>query len=80
MVKSVSTELQVNTVGFVLVSCSEFSSALRMVATFSSETSIDFQRTTWRYITEERILRKYRCWSLKLYMCVCSFPVFGEVM
>jgi hypothetical protein len=26
---------------------------------FSSETSLDFQRTTWRYIPEERTIQRY---------------------
>jgi hypothetical protein len=40
---------------FMLVSCFDYYSTLKMV-TNSAETSIDFQRTTWRYIPEDRIL------------------------
>jgi hypothetical protein len=43
--------------GFTLVSCSAYSSTLKMMATSSSETSVDFQRTTWRYIPEGCTLR-----------------------
>jgi hypothetical protein len=41
---------------FTLVSCSAYSSTLKMDATCSFETSVDFQRTTWRYIPEYRTL------------------------
>jgi hypothetical protein len=34
---------------FMLVSCSAYSSTQKMEAICSSETSFDFQRTTWRY-------------------------------
>jgi hypothetical protein len=36
-----------------------------MEATYSSETSVDFQRTTWRYIPEEITLYNIRCENLK---------------
>jgi hypothetical protein len=42
-----------------------FSSTLRMEATCSSETSVDSQRTTWRYIPEDRTLHNHRCENLK---------------
>jgi hypothetical protein len=42
---------------FTLVSCSVHSSTLKMEAICSSETSIDFQRTTWHCISEESTLR-----------------------
>jgi hypothetical protein len=38
---------------FTLVSCSAYSSALKMEAIYSSETSVDIQRTTRRYIPED---------------------------
>jgi hypothetical protein len=38
---------------FTLVSCFVFSSTLNMEATFSSKTSVDFQRTTRRYIPDD---------------------------
>jgi hypothetical protein len=43
-----------------LVSCSAFSSNLNMEVTCSSETSVDFQWTTRRYIAEGRTLHKHR--------------------
>jgi hypothetical protein len=42
---------------FMLVSYLAYSSTLKMEATCSSETSVDFQRITRRYIPEERALR-----------------------
>jgi hypothetical protein len=39
-----------------------------MQATCSHETSVDFQRTTWRYIPEDRTLYAYRCENLKSYI------------
>jgi hypothetical protein len=41
---------------FTLVSCLVYSSTLKMEATYSSKTSVDFQRTTRRYIPEDRTL------------------------
>jgi hypothetical protein len=41
----------------MLVSCSAYYSALKMEPICSSETSIDFQRTSRRYIPEDSILR-----------------------
>jgi hypothetical protein len=38
---------------FTLVSCSAYSSTLKMEAIYSPETSVDFQRTTRRCITED---------------------------
>jgi hypothetical protein len=35
---------------FTLVSCSAYSSTLKMEEIFSSETSVDFRRTAQRYI------------------------------
>jgi hypothetical protein len=37
-------------------------------ATCSSETAIDFQRTTRRYIPEDKTLHNHRCENLKSYM------------
>jgi hypothetical protein len=39
---------------FKLVSCLSYLSTLKIEATYSSETAVDFQRTTWRYIPEDR--------------------------
>jgi hypothetical protein len=45
-------------------SCLAYSSTLKMEATRSSETSVDFYRTTWRYIPEDRTLHNYICETL----------------
>jgi hypothetical protein len=42
---------------FTLVSCLAYFSTLKLEATCSSETSVDFQRTKGRYIPEDTILR-----------------------
>jgi hypothetical protein len=47
-----------------LVSCLAYSSTLKMEAICSSETSVDFQRTTWRYIPEDRTLHMYNLFWL----------------
>jgi hypothetical protein len=41
----------------MLVPCSAYSSTLKIEAISSSETSVDFQRTTWRYVPEDRTLK-----------------------
>jgi hypothetical protein len=41
---------------FMLVSCLAYSSTLMMEVVCSSETPVDFQRTTLRYIAEDREL------------------------
>jgi hypothetical protein len=50
-----------------LVSCSAYSSTLKMEAIFSFETSVDFQRTTQRYIPGGSTLHNHRCENLKSY-------------
>jgi hypothetical protein len=52
---------------FTLVSCLAYPSNLKMEATCSSQTSVDFQRTTRRYIPEDRTLHNHRCENLKYY-------------
>jgi hypothetical protein len=52
---------------FMLVFCLTYSSTLKMEATFSSETSVDFQRPT-RRIPEDRKLHNHRCENLKSYI------------
>jgi hypothetical protein len=52
---------------FTLVSCSAYSSTLKMEATCSSETSVDFHRTTRSYIPEVRTFHNHRCENLKSY-------------
>jgi hypothetical protein len=58
---------QVASRAFTLVSCSTYSSILNMEAICSSETSVDFQWTTRRYIPEDRTLHNHRFENLKLY-------------
>jgi hypothetical protein len=50
---------------FTLVSCLAYSSTMKMEATCSSETSVDFQRTTRHYIPEDKTLLKH-CYRLSL--------------
>jgi hypothetical protein len=50
---------------FMLVCCSAYSWTLNMEAIFSSETSVDFERTTRRYIPEVSTLHNHRCENLK---------------
>jgi hypothetical protein len=55
---------------FTLVSCSAYSSTLKMEAACSSETSVDFQTIILRIIPKERILDSHRregCENLKCY-------------
>jgi hypothetical protein len=51
---------------FALVSCFYYSSTLKM-NTRSSETSVDFQRTTRRYIPEDRTHHNHHRENLKSY-------------
>jgi hypothetical protein len=53
---------------FSLVSCSDYSSILKMEAIYSSETPVDTQRTTWCYIPEDGTLHNRRCENLKSYI------------
>jgi hypothetical protein len=55
---------------FMLVSCVAYSSTLKMEETCSSERALGFQRTTWRYIPEDKTLCKLTlsdCWVQWLY-------------
>jgi hypothetical protein len=52
--------------GGFLRSCSDYST-LKMEAIYSSEMSVDFQWTTWRYIPEESNIRNDRCENIKSY-------------
>jgi hypothetical protein len=47
-----------------------YSSTLKVEAICSPETSVEFQRTTRRYIPEERTINNHRCENLKLYLYV----------
>jgi hypothetical protein len=53
---------------FTLVSCSAYSSTLKKEAICSSETSVDFQRTTRLYIPEDSTLHTHRSEDLKSYI------------
>jgi hypothetical protein len=43
---------------FILVSCSTYTSTLKIEAICSNETSVEFQRTTRRYIPEDSTLQE----------------------
>jgi hypothetical protein len=58
---------------FTLVSCLAYTLTLKMEATCSLETSVDFQRTTWCYIPEDSTLHNHRCENLKSYKEPCLF-------
>jgi hypothetical protein len=47
------------------LTCLAYSSTLKMEATCSSETSVDFQRTTLRYISQGIILNNHCYENLK---------------
>jgi hypothetical protein len=49
---------------FVMVSFLAYTSTLRMEATYSSETLVGFQQTTWRYIPQYRTLHDHCCENL----------------
>jgi hypothetical protein len=54
-----------------LVSCLTYST-LKMGTICSSETLVDFQRTTWSYIPEDVTLHNHRCDDIKSYtMSIC---------
>jgi hypothetical protein len=60
---------------FTMASCLAYSSTLKMDATCSSETSVDFKRTTRRYIPEDRRpLHNHRCSNLKSYIYLFMYP------
>jgi hypothetical protein len=44
-----------------------------MEATCYSETSVDFQRATWRYISEDRIIHNHLCENLSSYKATNTF-------
>jgi hypothetical protein len=57
---------------FTLVSFLPYSSTLKMEETCSSETLVDFQRATHRYIPEDRTLHNRRLENLKSYNTKCT--------
>jgi hypothetical protein len=50
---------------FIPVSYLTYSSTLKIEATYSSETSVEFHRTTWRYIPQDRTVHNDRCGTIK---------------
>jgi hypothetical protein len=54
---------------FMLVSCLADSLTSKMEVTCSSETSLEFQRTTQHYFPDHRTLHNHRCENLKPYVC-----------
>jgi hypothetical protein len=55
---------------FILVSYLVYSSTLKMESACPSETSVEFQRTTRRYIPEDRTLHNHRCENHKSNTCL----------
>jgi hypothetical protein len=51
----------------MLVSCLAYSLNLKMKLTCSSETLVDFQWTTWNYISENKTVHSHCCENLKSY-------------
>jgi hypothetical protein len=60
---------------FMLVSCLANYSTLKIKATCSSETSVDFERTTRGYITEYNTLHNHRFENLKSYIAKYLFSL-----
>jgi hypothetical protein len=58
---------------FKLVSWLTYTSTLKMEETRCSETSVDFQRTARRYISEDIILHNHRCENLKFYTIILNW-------
>jgi hypothetical protein len=61
------------------VSCSAYSSTLKMEAICSSKTSVDFQRTIRRYIPEHGILHNHRYENLNCYTFIYTFTCLTYV-
>jgi hypothetical protein len=61
---------------FRLVSCSTYSSTLKMEAICSSETSVETRRTTRRHIPEDDTLHNHRCENLKSYISTKTLYTF----
>jgi hypothetical protein len=52
------------------------SSTMKIEATCSSETPVEFQRTTRRYYQEDRTLHNHRCGESHILHCKCSQMCF----
>jgi hypothetical protein len=50
-------QVGISILSFTLISCSTYSSALKMEVIYTSETSVDFQRTIRRYIPQDGTLQ-----------------------
>jgi hypothetical protein len=62
---------------YTLVSCLAYSSTLKMKATCSSETSVDFQRITRRYIPDDRTIHYHRRENLKSYKNILVYIFYS---
>jgi hypothetical protein len=65
---------------FMLVPYLAYSSNPKMETICSSETSVDFYRTTWHYIPEVRTPHSHRCENLKSYRIKIDKPFVGYVL
>jgi hypothetical protein len=65
---------------YTFVYCSAYSSTLKMEATCSSRTSVDFQWTTWRYIPEDIIFHNRRYDTLKSYISSVHHALSHEMV
>jgi hypothetical protein len=65
---------------FTLVSCSFYSSTMKTEAICTSETSVEFRRTTRRYNPRYINLYNHRCDNLKSYMLPLYWPEYGDDM
>jgi hypothetical protein len=62
---------------FTLHYCSVYSATIKVEAICSSETSADFQRTTWCNVPEDSTLYNYGCENLKshkVFNLIKKFP------
>jgi hypothetical protein len=64
---------------FLLVSCWAYSSTLKMEATCSSETSIDFERTTHQYIAQDKIPDPSFYHYYNQYAYICNISTFSPL-
>jgi hypothetical protein len=51
---------------------------LKVETACSSETSVDFQRTTWRYIPEDRTIHNNWCENLKNVIKMCRIEIWHD--
>jgi hypothetical protein len=64
--------------GRAVLSCFAYSLTLKVEATCSSKTSVDFQRTTWHYIPQDRTLHNHHYENLKSYISSCNSWYLGQ--